>query len=92
MEAGTTPILTIDIIKEKIGEPEKYEVYFIEDEDLDNSYYHAFKFGGIKFFIAEYEDEEYYLRQSNGTQIICESLEELIEKIKYIVENQKLIT
>ena len=87
----TMPKLTLELIKEKIGEPTNYDVGFIEDENVGHSYFHILAFGRLKFYIAEYLDEEYYIRNFTGTKFICSSLNEAIDRIKQIVGEQNIV-
>ncbi len=87
----TMPKLTLELIKEKIGEPTNYDVLFIEDENVGHSYFHILDFGKFRIHITEYLDEEYYIRNFTGTMFICESLNEAIDRIKQIVGEQNIV-
>ena len=84
--SNTMPKLTLELIKEKIGEPTNYDVQFIEDEEIGHSYYHILVFGKLKLHIAEYLDGEYYINTLTGKGFMYESLDEAIEKISELIK------
>lgn len=83
---STMPKLTLDLIKDKIGEPTNYDVHFIEDKEIGHSYYHLLVFGNLKLHIAEYLDGEYYINTLIGKGFMYDSLEEAIVKINELIK------
>lgn len=80
------PKLTLELIKEKIGEPTIYDVLLIENKNYGISYLHILAFEKFRIHIAEYLDGEYYIRNFTGTTFICESLDEAIEMLNQLIK------
>ena len=88
----TMPKLTLDLIKEKIGIPEKYDVRFGEGDELEGSFYfYIVVFANVKIYATEYLNSEYYIKCIPVGNFICESLNEAIDRIKQIVGEQNIV-